>query len=72
MPVRDAVDPVEVHLRDPGEQLDERYAGIVGVVVGPFRGVQGNERATLFDEVRPPAVVQDGKRERHLLRPPRA
>ncbi len=68
-----AVELVAVHLRDPREQLHQRDAGIVKIVVGPLGRVERNERATFFDQVRPAPIVEIGKRQRHttrtLLRP---
>ena len=67
--VGDPVDPVEVGLHHPGKQIQQRDARIRDVVVGPLRRVSRDERPALVDEVGPPAVVEVGKRKRHV-RPP--
>ena len=66
--VRDAVDAVDKHLRQVREQLDERDAGVGGVVVRPLRRVRGDERARLFHEVGVASVVEVRQTERHTNR----
>ena len=57
-PVGHLVDPVQHHLAHPGEQLDQRDAGVGQVVVGPLRGVAGDQPLRLVDDVLEGAVVE--------------
>ena len=63
--VRDAVEPVDQLVGHPGEQLDERHAGVGDVVVGPLGAALLDEPLGVVDEVLEPAVVEVGDGQRH-------
>jgi hypothetical protein len=65
VPLGDAVCAVDVLLDEPGEQLEQRDARVVQVVVGPAGRVAREERAALLDEVVPAASVEVRERQRH-------
>ena len=59
------VQPVNQHLGQPGEQLDQGDAGVGRIVVGPFRRVAGDQRARFLDQVGIAAIVEIGEGQRH-------
>ena len=63
--VRRLVQPVQHRLGHPGEQLDQRHAGVGQVVVGPFRTQLRNHPLGLVDEVLELAIVEVGDGETH-------
>src|SRR2546421_9337421 len=58
---------IELRLRDPREQLHQRDAGIVNVVIGPARGEAWQARATELDEVVEPQGKEIGRQCRHAV-----
>ena len=56
--VRHAVEPVDRHLGHPGEQLDQRDAGVRDVVLRPLRAGAVDAQARLGDEVLEAPVVE--------------
>ncbi len=63
--VRHPVEPVDGHLRHPGEQLDERDAGVGDVVLGPLGTGAVDLEPRLGDEVLEAAVVELDLGESH-------
>ena len=57
-PVGHPVEPVEQLVGHPGEQLDQRHAGVGDVVVGPLRAALLDEPLGVVDEVLEAAVVE--------------
>ena len=68
---RDAIDPVHAHLGNPGEEFQQRDAGIVRVEVGPGRRVARNDGEAVVDEIRPTACIQIWEGEAARLIPSR-
>ena len=54
----DQVGTVEQRIAQPGEQLDQRAAGVAQPRVGPFRRVRGDAGEQVFDQVVEAAVVE--------------
>ncbi len=55
--VRHSIQPVQKQIRHPGEQLDQRDAGIGDVVVAPFGAVQLDVSLGFIHQVLEAAVV---------------
>ena len=71
VPVGHAVEAVDELVGHPGEQLDERDAGVGDVVVGPLRAALLDEPLGVVDEVLEAAVVEVGDAARAMVTPPR-
>jgi hypothetical protein len=56
----DQVGPVEQAFGHEGEQLDERHAGVGRAAVRPFRGMDGDPRQRVLDELLVASVVDRG------------
>ena len=56
----DQVGAIEQRVAEPGEQLDQRAAGIAEPRIRPLRRVRRNARDQVLDEVVEAAVVQAG------------
>jgi len=64
--VRHAVEPVDHHLRHPGEELDEGHAGVCVAQVGPLGTVLGDQGPGFADDVVVPAVIEIWRTNRHV------
>nr|BFE71227.1 hypothetical protein GCM10020092_045280 [Actinoplanes digitatis] len=64
-PVGHLVEPVQGHLGHPGEELDERDAGVGDVVVGPLRAEPVYPPLGLVDDVLKPAIVKIRRGKTH-------
>jgi hypothetical protein len=69
LPLRDQVGAVQDRVAQPGEQVDQRAAGVAGPGMRPLRRVRGNPRQHLGDQVVEAAVVERGRPNGHCATP---